>query len=124
MDMDRRLEMVRMRMEGRTLTEIGDAMDCTRQFVHQELRQVVRYICGRGIPRAEIVYPAIKRAMLEQGKSVHDIEAETGVNKLTIYRCLRGETRRPQRYTLDRIAEALGMTAEEAFADREEAGIR
>lgn len=118
---EQKLGMVRMRLEGATLQEIGDAYKCTRQYVYQELSSIMEY---RQYKKSKVVYPRIAKAMKEQRCTNKRLADFVGVTPCSIHSILSGKTRNLGLFTAWKIASALGLKLDEAFCREEDTDVQ
>ena len=114
------LDIVKMRLDGRTLAEIGEKYGMTARGISRAIRS----ISGRGphVRRAgqtrvydQIIYPRIRERMEDYKWSCTRLSLESGVSRLTLYNVLYGDTLKPRLNSKLAIAKALGMSVDEAF---------
>ena len=120
MTIEQKLGMVRMRLEGASLQEIGDAYKCSRQYVAQvfdkidKIDKINKASCKRG-RKCKNVYPVIAQAMNEKGYTNVQLAEATGITVYTIRNILSGKTLEPGIFTAQKIASALGLPLKKAF---------
>ena len=114
------LDIVKMRLDGRTLAEIGDKHGISRQAVEQAIKS----ICGaKRIGRRKvsphiymnIIYPNIRDKMIELEWGYSSLANKTGKSVATIRNVLTGLIRNPKVNLAKQIASALDMSVDEAF---------
>lgn len=114
------LDIVKMRLDGRTLAEIGEKYGMTASGISRAIRS----ISGRGqhVRRAgqtrvydQIIYPMIRARMEERKWSMNALANKTGISRQGLCNILYGDTLRPQTTSLRKIAEAIDMSVEDAF---------
>ena len=111
-----------LRMNGMTYEQIGSALGCTKQNVMILLENGLKSINvtkRRGRARKDGVYPNINQRMLEMDMTYTELSQLTGISAnalrqmLTVKRdILLGNARK--------IAHALELSVEEAFAEEDE----
>lgn len=114
------LDMVRMRIDGCTFTEIGDKYGISRQAAEQSIKS----ICGvkrtgrrKVSPHIymDIIYPNIRDKMIKLEWGYSSLANKTGKNVATIRNALTGFIRDPKVNLAKQIASALDMSVDEAF---------
>ena len=118
------LDVVKMRLDGYTLAEIGEKYGMTGSGVSQAIKSISRrdpHGRGHGQTRMydQIIYPNIRARMKERGWSMTTLANKTGISRQCLYKMLYGDTRRPKIASKKVIAQALDMGIVIAF--REEA---
>lgn len=111
------MEMFRLRIEGRSLQEIGGRFGITRERVRQILNKPARIASASTI---KCVYPAISDYLKCNRISAYQFASRTGITYATLYNTLTGRTN-PNKRVIDKILSETGLTYEEAFrtdADR------
>ena len=118
------MDIVKMRLDGYTLAEIGEKYGITRQAVEQSIKS----ICG--VKRSgrrkvsnhiymDIIYPNIRDKMIKQELGYSSLADKTGKGVSTIRNVLIGFIRNPNIYLAKEIASALNMSVDEAFRKEE-----
>ena len=118
------LDIVKMRLDGRTLAEIGEKYGMSEGYV----RSAIRSISGR-IPNGrragqtrmydKIIYPNIRARMEERGWSMNTLADKTCITRQGLYHILYGDTQRPRIGGKIVIALALDMSVDDAFRKEE-----
>lgn len=106
------MEMFRLRIEGRSLQEIGGRFGITRERV----RQILNKPHAGGIA-TRCVYPAIRRYLETNVISQKDLAERIGVSNSGLTNVLLGK-RQPNKRTIDKILSETGLTYEEAFSTK------
>ena len=118
------LDIVKMRLEGRTFEKIGEKYGITRQAVEQSIKS----ICGvkrsgrrKVSPKIymDIIYPNIRDKMVELEWGYSSLAYKTGKSVVTIRNVLTGQIKNPRLCLAKEIVAALGMSVEEAFRKEE-----
>ena len=108
------MEMFRIRIEGRSLQEIGDRFGITRERVRQILNNPVRIARASTI---KCVYPAISDYLKCNRISAYQFSSRTGITYATLYNTLTVRTN-PNKRVIDKILSETGLTYEEAFSTK------
>lgn len=119
---DELLDVVKMKLDGRTLAEIGEKYGMTVSGVSQAIKSISRrdpHGRGHGQTRMydKIIYPNIRARMKERGWSMNTLANKTGILRQCLYKVLYGDTRRPRIAIKIVIAQALDMSVDEAFRE-------
>ena len=115
------LDVVKMRLDGSTLAEIGEKYGMTVSGISRAIKSISSrdphgHRAGQARVYDQIIYPNI-RARMEERKWTHvRLSAESGVPRVTLYNILYGDTQRPIIKNKRAIAGALGLRIDEAFA--------
>ena len=114
------LDIVKMRLDGRTLAEIGDKYGISQQAVEQAIKSIcgVKRIGRRKVSPhiyMNIIYPNIRDKMIELGWGYTSLANKTGKSVATIRNVLTGFIRNPKVNLAKQIASALDMSVEDAF---------
>ena len=118
------LDIVKMRLDGRTLAEIGDKYGISQQAVEQAIKSIcgVKRIGRRKVSPhiyMNIIYPNIRDKMIELGWGYTSLANKTGKSVATIRNVLTGFIRNPKVNLAKQIASALDMSVDEAFRKEE-----
>ena len=118
------LDIVKMRLDGRTLAEIGDKYGISKQAVEQAIKSIcgVKRIGRRKVSPhiyMNIIYPNIRDKMIELGWGYASLANKTGKSVATIRNVLTGFIRNPKVNLAKQIASALDMSVDEAFRKEE-----
>lgn len=115
MTREQKIEAFRMLTNGSTYREIGDHFNVSKQYIHQVLHHE---ISGRSSkPLTTIIYPNLKKWMLENDYTVLRLQKEIGFssrNVASMYSKLRGERILPIGLAR-KILDITGMTFEKCF---------
>lgn len=107
-----KVEAFRMRLEGRTLQEIGDRFGVTRAYIHQILTDEM----GRRAFKISCVYPGLEKWMREHEMPPTRLREEMGMFARTERLCSRLDGKTQFKINeIKLILEITGMTFEEAF---------
>lgn len=114
------LDVVKMRMDGRTLAEIGEKYGMTDSGIKRAVNYIIRILKVDNRKTwsrvsAKIIYPNIRARMEERGWSMNTLADKTCITRQSLYHILYGDTRRPQIGSKIVIALALDMSVEDAF---------
>lgn len=110
MTREEKIDMFCMRMDGYTLQEIGDKYGITREYVRQVLD-----VGKRKDNFSKIVYPGLKRYMVERKLSVRKLSILIDTQCMTVANLLYGKSN-PAMSTVNKILKLTGLTYEEAFS--------
>ena len=119
------LDIVKMRLDGRTLAEIGEKYGITGSGVQKAIYSICSrhhntgFNAGQARVYDKIIYPMICARMEERKWSCARLAMESGIARQTLYNILYGDTIRPKLNTRRAISKALGMSVEEAFGEEE-----
>lgn len=119
MNADQMLEIARMRLQGMPLDEIARELGYSRKDVVKGMNKLIRYLRGRKVTKVDVIYPNIRRALQEKCMTFQELADEAGIYKETLHYIMTGKTRSPRLGTKQLIADALGLTVDEAFAKEE-----
>lgn len=114
------LDVVKMRLDGCTIDEIGKKYGMSNAGVKIEIRSIMYIINGDkrkawNRVSAKIIYPRIRERLNERNWTILELANECGISRQCLYKLLYGETNRPQIGSKYLIAKALDMSVEEAF---------
>lgn len=118
MNDDQRIEIVSMRLIGRSLQEIADHFGCSKQCISDVIFKTSDELCGIRAKRkttCKCVYPNIAKWMEENRASYADIAGGRS-NEQTFRRFLTNRGVSTSKNVVDRILQVTGLTYEEAFA--------
>lgn len=120
---DQKVEMYRMRLEGKSYQNIADRFGVSRQYVYQLIGQQCKSEPYRNV---NVPYTGLKKWMNESRYSVAELSRESGCtdnhSKGTIASYLKGSPR----MDIDSIRKILrftGLTFEEAFGEAEQEDV-
>lgn len=120
---DQKVEMYRMRLEGKSYQVIADRFGVSRQYVYQLIGQQCKSEPYRNV---NVPYTGLKKWMNESRYSVAELSRESGCtdnhSKGTIASYLQGSPR----MDIDSIRKILrftGLTFEEAFGEAEQEDV-
>lgn len=115
------LDVVKMRLDGYSLVEIGDKYGMPVSGILREIKS----ISGRdsnehrgGLARVydKIIYPSIRARMEVREWTLVRLSEKSCVKYATLCKILYGDTQRPNIKNKRKIAGALGLRIDEAFA--------
>ena len=114
------LDIVKMRLDGSTLAEIGEKYGMTVSGISRAIKSISSrdpHVCRAGQTRVydQIIYPMIRARMKERGWSMNTLADKTCITRQGLYHILYGDTQRPRIGEKITIALALDMSVEEAF---------
>ena len=113
------IDVLKMRLDGCTLEEIGEKYGMTASGILRVIRSLSRNPHGRRAGQArmydQIIYPNIRARMKECGWSMNTLADKTCITRQGLYHILYGDTQRPRIGEKITIALALDMSVEEAF---------
>ena len=114
------LDIVKMRLDGCTIDEIGKKYGMSNAGVKIEIRSIMYIINGDkrkawNRVSAKIIYPRIRERLNESNWTILELANECGISRQGLYKLLYGEPNRPQIGSKYLIAKALDMSVEEAF---------
>ena len=115
------LDVVKMRLDGYSLEEIGEKYGITGSGVRKAIysicsrRHNTGFNAGQDRVYAQIIYPRIRERMEDYKWSCARLAMESGIARQTLYNILYGDTIRPKLNSQRAIAKALDMSVEEAF---------
>ena len=118
------LDIVKMRLYGRTLDEIGEKYGMTYSGIKRAVNYIIRIfkVDNRkawGRVSAKIIYPMIRERMDERRWTVSELADKAGLSLQAVRSILYGRTIRPQITSKELIAKALDMSVDEAFRKEE-----
>lgn len=124
MTREQKLEAVSLRLDGKSLEYIGDALGCTRQNISQFFKSLHR---GDGRRRGAPLkveqwkYPALAEWLNEKRMSIPELAANLGIKPCTIRRWFRGGTGIPywRKAVIEKICDFTGISEEELLRKRE-----
>ena len=114
------LDVVKMRLDGYSLEEIGEKYGITRSGVQKAICSISNrdhrgFNAGQDRVYAQIIYPRIRERMEDYKWSCTRLSLDSGVSRPTLYNVLYGDTLKPRLNSQRAIAKALDMSVEEAF---------
>ena len=114
------LDVVKMRLDGHTLVEIGDKYGMTVSGILWEIKSIIgRDPRGHRVGQArvynQIIYPNIRARMEEREWTLVRLSEKSCVKYATLCKILYGDTQRPRIKSKAAIAKAFGMSVFEAF---------
>lgn len=119
------LDIVKMRLDGYSLEEIGEKYGITGSGVRKAIysicsrRHNTGFNAGQDRVYAQIIYPRIRERMEDYKWSCARLAMESGIARQTLYNILYGDTIRPKLNSQRAIAKALDMSVDEAFRKEE-----
>ena len=116
------LDMVKMRLDGCTLDEIGEKYGMTANRVRREIRSIIsrdphERRAGQTRMYDQIIYPNICARMKDRKWSIKTLADKTCISRQSLYHILYGHTQRPRIGGKIVIALALDMSVDEAFRE-------
>ena len=115
------MDVLKMRLDGCTLEEIGEKYGMTASGILRVIRSLSRTPHGRRAGQArmydQIIYPNIRARMKERGWSMNTLADKTCITRQGLYHILYGDTQRPRIGEKITIALALDMSVDEAFRE-------
>lgn len=106
---------VKLYKSGMSIPKIAQEIGVTRQAAHFMILRAAAldksFMYNGRLQKC--VYPAIARVMHEREITIQALSEQIGINKASVGRALHGESIRYS--TACKIADALGMTVDEAF---------
>lgn len=113
------LDVVKMRLDGHTLAEIGEKYGMTVSGIAREIKSISGRDSNeyRGQARVynQIIYPSIRARMEVREWTLVMLSEKSCVKYATLCKILYGDTQRPRIKSKTAIAKALDMSVEEAF---------
>lgn len=118
------LDVVKMRLDGSTLVEIGDKYGMTVSGILREIKSISgrdsnEHRCGQARVYNQIIYPSIRARMEVREWTLVRLSEKSCVKYATLCKILYGDTQRPRIKSKTAIAKALGMSVDEAFREEE-----
>lgn len=117
---DELLDIVKMRLDGRTLDEIGEKYGMTDSGIKRAVNYIIRILKvdnrkAWSRVSVKIIYPMIRDRMDERKWTVSELADKAVLSRQAVYSILYGRTIRPQISSKVLIALALDMSVDEAF---------
>lgn len=106
-----------MRLEGASFREIAKKYGVSFQY----LQNILPAVNPRKKSAYHCIYPAIANYLRENNLSCAGFAKSAGVGAVTITETLKG-AHSPSKKTIDAILRITGLTYEEAFREKDEAG--
>ena len=118
------LDVVKMRLDGHTLVEIGDKYGMTVSGILREIKSIIgrdsnEHRGGQARVYNQIIYPSIRARMEVREWTLVRLSEKSCVKYATLCKILYGDTQRPRIKSKTAIAKALGMSVDEAFRKEE-----
>ena len=115
------LDVVKMRLDGHTLVEIGDKYGMTVSGILREIKSIIgrdsnEHRGGQARVYDKIIYPSIRARMEVREWTLVTLSEKSCVKYATLHKILYGDTQRPNIKNKRKIAGALGLRIDEAFA--------
>ena len=115
------LDVVKMRLDGYTLVEIGDKYGMTVSGISRAIKSISsrdpnENRTGQARVYNQIIYPMIRARMEVREWTLVTLSEKSCVKYATLYKILCGGTQRPNIKNKRKIAGALGLRIDEAFA--------
>lgn len=115
------LDIVKMRLDGHTLVEIGDKYGMTVSGILREIKSIIgrdsnEHRGGQARVYDKIIYPSIRARMEVREWTLVRLSEKSCVKYATLCKILYGDTQRPNIKNKRKIAGALGLRIDEAFA--------
>ena len=120
---DQKVEMYRMRLEGKSYQVIADRFGVSRQYVHQLFGQKYKSEPYRNV---NVQYTGLRKWMNELNYSVAKLARESGCTDNHSYVTITSYLQGSPRMDIDSIREILrftGLTFEEAFGVEEQEDV-
>ena len=120
---DQKVEMYRMRLEGKSYQAIADRFGVSKQYVYQLFGQQCKSEPYRNV---NVPYTGLKKWMNESNYSVAKLARESGCTANHSYVTIISYLQGSPRMDIDSIRKILrftGMTFEEAFGEAEQEDV-
>lgn len=120
---DQKVEMYRMRLEGKSYQDIADRFGVSRQYVYRLIGQQCKSEPYRNV---NVRYTGLRKWMNESNYSVANLARESGCTDNHSYVTITSYLQGSPRMDIDSIRKILrftGMTFEEAFGEAEQEGV-
>ena len=117
---DQKVEMYRMRLEGKSYQAIADRFGVSRQYVYQLIGQQCKSEPYRNV---NVPYTGLRKWMNESNYSVAKLAKESGCTDDHSYVTINSYLQGSPRMDIDSIRKILrftGLTFEEAFGETEQ----
>ena len=117
---DQKVEMYRMRLEGKSYQAIADRFGVSRQYVYKLFSQKCKSEPYRNV---NVPYTGLKKWMNESRYSIAELARESGCTDNHSYVTITSYLKGSQRMDIDSIRKILrftGLTFEEAFGEAEQ----
>ena len=113
------IDVLKMRLDGRTLEEIGEKYGMTASGILRVIRSLSRnpneHRGGQARVYNQIIYPSIRARMEVREWTIVRLSEKSCVKYATLCKILYGDTQHPRIKSKIAIAKALDMSVEEAF---------
>lgn len=118
------LDVVKMRLDGYSLVEIGDKYGMTVSEISRAIKSISsrdpnENRTGQARVYNQIIYPNIRARMEVREWTLVTLSEKSCVKYATLHKILYGDTQRPRIKSKTKIAKALDMSVEEAFRKEE-----
>ena len=120
---DQKVEMYRMRLEGKSYQAISDRFGVSRQYVYRLIGQQCKSEPYRNV---NVPYTGLKKWMNESNYSVAKLARESGCTNNHSYVTITSYLQGSPRMDIDSIRKILrftGLTFEEAFGETEQENV-
>lgn len=120
---DQKVEMYRMRLEGKSYQAIADRFGVSRQYVYQLIGQQCKSEPYRNV---NVPYTGLKKWMNESRYSIAELARESGCTDNHRYVTITSYLQGSPRMDIDSIRKILrftGLTFEEAFGETEQEDV-
>ena len=120
---DQKVEMYRMRLEGKSYQAIADRFGVSRQYVYQLIGQQCKSEPYRNV---NVQYTGLRKWMNESNYSVAKLARESGFTNNHSYVTIISYLQGSPRMDIDSIRKILrftGLTLEEAFGEAEQEDV-
>ena len=120
---DQKVEMYRMRLEGKSYQAIADRFGVSRQYVYRLIGQQCKSEPYRNV---NVQYTGLKKWMNESRYSIAELARESGCTDNHSYVTITSYLQGSPRMDIDSIRKILrltGLTFEEAFGEAEQEDV-
>ena len=120
---DQKVEMYRMRLEGKSYQAIADRFGVSRQYVYRLIGQQCKSEPYRNV---NVPYTGLKKWMNESRYSIAELARESGCTDNHSYVTITSYLQGSPRMDIDSIRKILrftGLTFEEAFGEAEQEDV-
>ena len=120
---DQKVEMYRMRLEGKSYQAIADRFGVSRQYVYRLIGQQCKSEPYRNV---NVPYTGLKKWMNESRYSIAELARESGCTDNHSYVTITSYLQGSPRMDIDSIRKVLrftGLTFEEAFGEAEQEDV-
>ena len=121
--LDPKVEMYRMRLEGKSYQAIADRFGVSRQYVYKLIGQQCKSEPYRNV---NVPYTGLKKWMNESRYSIAELARESGCTDNHSYVTITSYLQGSPRMDIDSIRKILrftGLNFEEAFGEAEQEGV-